>query len=184
MTRYEELRNFVETVAPMASAKRCVEWWGGTQVGQSKQPYGGLKINGKTYRANRVSFAIAHGVSPDSDEMPEVVAHRCDNPPCVLPAHLFGTDNAGNVTDAVVKGRRPRPGEWQSVYGRPFRASEMRPRRGEENNLSKLTDEDVRAMRKQREVSGTTFRELGEQFGVSTSAAHYACRGDTWAHIV
>lgn len=51
--------------------------------------------------AHRVAWALAHGGTlPD-----EWVLHRCDNPPCVNPAHLFLGDATDNNRDREDKGR-------------------------------------------------------------------------------
>lgn len=52
-------------------------------------------------RAHRVAWEIAEGPVPDGLH----VLHRCDNPPCVCPAHLFLGTDADNTADMMAKGR-------------------------------------------------------------------------------
>ena len=65
--------------------------------------YGSFTFNGGTQLAHRVSWELAHGKSPGD----LCVCHRCDNPSCVNPAHLFLDTQQGNVHDMWDKGRAP-----------------------------------------------------------------------------
>lgn len=75
----------------------CWEWGGRRDA----NGYGVLRNRGKSYRASRVSFAVFTGKWPTAP----VMAHKCDNPPCVNPDHLFEATHAENARDASAKGR-------------------------------------------------------------------------------
>lgn len=63
--------------------------------------YGVFSFNGKPVTASRVSFILYHGVDPEG----LFVCHKCDNPLCVNPDHLFLGTNKDNVEDRKLKGR-------------------------------------------------------------------------------
>lgn len=69
--------------------------------------YGKFRV-GKMTRSHRVAFELGGGEIPDG----QCVLHRCDNPACCNPAHLFvGTFN-DNVQDMVRKGRQRSGTDW------------------------------------------------------------------------
>lgn len=79
----------------------CWVWTGGlTSAG-----YGEIKVDGVVLLAHRVAWWIAHGYMPPADRE---VAHRCDNPPCIRPSHLFLATQTENWLDAQAKGRSRR----------------------------------------------------------------------------
>ena len=76
----------------------CWEWAGH----QDKDGYGRVRINKVDCRAHRVSWEWHNGRKLQPDEL---VCHRCDNPSCVNPAHLFVGSAQDNWWDCVRKGR-------------------------------------------------------------------------------
>ena len=84
----------------------CWEWTG------SRLPagYGKIGVSGRgrgvTETTHRVAYRLANGAFDESSE----VCHRCDNPPCCNPDHLFLGTHADNMSDMAKKGRAGRYG--------------------------------------------------------------------------
>lgn len=138
----------------------CWEW----QAGRSKKGYGNFYISlghsrDKHCLAHRMAWILTYGEIPDGLQ----VLHKCDNPPCVNPNHLFLGTNDDNVQDKIQKGR-------------------MITLRGEESPSSKLTEKEVRQIRRLRN-SGFSYAELGRNFNVDISTARYICIRKLWKHI-
>lgn len=77
----------------------CWPW----QSHRNKAGYGraGNGQRGRTTVAHRIAYALTFGELPDD----QLVCHRCDNPPCCNPAHLFLGSHQENADDRERKGR-------------------------------------------------------------------------------
>lgn len=135
-------------------AEVCWEWQGNT----SRNGYGRLSWAGRTLQAHRASWEI-HNSRPIPDDL--WVCHSCDNRLCVNPAHLWLGTRQDNIDDMVAKGR-------QAL--------------GERASHAKLTDEDVRLIRKLA-AEGVTYKSLADHYGVMPSIISQAARGIIWQHL-
>lgn len=116
----------------------------------------------RTIRAHRLAFRLAGNQIPDG----MMVLHKCDNPPCCNPSHLFIGTAKDNAQDAIGKGRHV-----------------MLHLKGEMHPASKLTSEKVTEMR-QLHRTGIGFYRLGKRFGVSKKSAKSVVLRKTWKHVL
>ena len=79
--------------------KDCWNWTGGCQ----HNGYGSVYHDGRIKRTHRLSYELHYGNIPRGIN----VCHKCDNPSCVRPDHLFLGTQKDNVTDMINKGRAP-----------------------------------------------------------------------------
>lgn len=116
----------------------CWEWTGS----KDRDGYGVLTIGRKQFRANRVSYSEFKG-SPEG----MLVCHRCDNPSCINPEHLFLGSARENTQDMINKGRK-------------------NIARGERHPFTKILPADrphILAMRK----DGASLKAIAAEYGVS-----------------
>jgi len=115
----------------------CIEW----TKQKDKNGYGRISIKDKPYPVHRVSYETYIGeIKPGL-----LVLHKCDNPSCFNPEHLFLGTNKDNMEDMTKKGRKPI---------------------GEKVANSKLTEEQVREI-KERLFNGETVNEIFPDYPVS-----------------
>lgn len=136
----------------------CWEWVGANTGGKSR--YGILRVNNRGFLAHRLSYSLKHGNIPDG----LCVLHRCDNPSCVNPGHLFLGTYLENNRDKARKGRANPP------YGTR-----------EPNH--KLTAADVIRIRKRYAAGDTRQRDIAAQYGVSQRLISLIVRREAWRHI-
>lgn len=132
----------------------CWNWRGSRDV----YGYGRIKWNHKSYKAHRLAL---HDQYPTLHLEPWVhVCHRCDNPSCVNPNHLFAGTCADNIRDAAEKGRMAR---------------------GERHALSKLNADQVRQI---RALAGTIPQwKIGDLFGIGENQVSKIVSRVQWKHV-
>lgn len=125
--------------------------------------YGIIRQRHRTMRAHRASYEAYNG--PIQQGM--FVCHRCDNPCCVNPDHLFAGTPLDNMRDMERKGRAKKPGPGEA---KPL---------GEQRHNAVLTAALVRAIRS----SSIGCKTWAQRIGCSTSTVWEARRGITWGHV-
>jgi len=141
------------------AAGGCAEWKGA----KTGTGYGHFWHSGRLVLAHRVAFELAFGEIPcleGADHRGACILHRCDNPACVNPEHLFVGTHLDNMRDMDRKGRR------MSLAGA------LNPR-------AKLAPEDVSEIRKLR--GQVSQRALAAKYGVSHAQIGHIQRGTSWS---
>ena len=132
----------------------CWEWTGD----RDPTGYGRRNIDNVPLMAHRIASEVHFGPLTPADH----ICHRCDNPACVRPEHLFKGDHAMNMADKMAKKRHR--------YG---------VSRGSDHGCSKLTEADVREIRR----LGLPLKQHVERYGISNSQASDIINRRSWRHL-
>lgn len=156
--------------AKVMKGPRCWLW----SASRSRAGYGKFGAGGRfgLTSAHRFSWELHHGPIPPG----MCICHRCDNPPCVRPDHLFLGTLADNNADMKAKGRGAR-GKRNGSQTCPERLV-----RGSRQPTAKLTEGAVEAMRLAH-ARGERQKVLADRFHVSRAAICNALQGKTWKHV-
>jgi len=134
--------------------------WSGAKKGSKN--YGSFSIQGKDYRAHRVSYEHFYGqFNKDLN-----VLHHCDNPACIRPEHLFLGTHQENMIDKVNKNRQARN------YG------ELSP-------THKLTLYEVNEIKQLLKLPYRGYiKNISKKYSVSVSCILDIKNGRTWKDLV
>jgi len=143
------------------SEQGCWEWTGYCL----SSGYGWFAVkSGLSRGAHRVS-AFMSGLLESLDSELHVL-HKCDNPKCVNPNHLFTGTNTDNVVDRVSKGRNG----WTAQPG-------------ESNGMAKLVKSQVLFIRGLYDSGLFSQSQLGQAFGVGQPTIHKIVHGQRWRAV-
>lgn len=139
----------------------CWEWQAYRfPSGRAGLMYGRFGLDGKSVTAHRVAYLLTRGAVADD----LFVLHKCDNPPCCNPAHLFAGTARDNAADRDRKGRY--------IKGLSYR--------GPENARAKLTDTEIAEIRRTYVPHAITREMLAQRFSVSVSSIDHVLSGNTY----
>ena len=92
--------------AKVEKTASCWNWVGASDT----SGYGQIRIAGVVHTAHRLSWVFVNGDIPEHDSYHGLcVCHKCDNPACVNPSHLFLATHKENHADSIRKGRHVNP---------------------------------------------------------------------------
>jgi len=117
-------------------------------------------VDGEDIGAHRFSYQLANGPIPEGAH----ILHRCDNPPCVNPSHLYAGSHLDNMRDRHARGR------YDSFPG-------------ESNPNHCLTEDDVVRMRALYASGNCPQRELARLFHISQTQVGRVVRHESWEHV-
>lgn len=137
----------------------CWNWTGA----KNQDGYGKVEsvLFKNLHSAHRIAWVLSCGEIPKGMQ----VLHRCDNPSCINPEHLFLGTHTDNVRDCAAKGRI-RQGD----------------RRGENSSTSPLKNFEVLQIREMAK-SGWARSSIAKEFSVCRQSIDAIVNRKTWTHI-
>lgn len=151
---WDEIEPRFRSKVRVAGPDDCWEW----TARRFRRGYGEFLSNGKVVGAHRYAFAKINGGIPDGFW----VLHRCDNPPCVNPAHLYAGTRDDNRRDMMNRGR-----QYQ----------------GERVWEAKLNPSRVLMIRCLYRETLITQKDLAKLYGLSRYALWRALSGQSWKSV-
>lgn len=149
-TREESIARFWSRVEKSDSPDDCWLWTGAAD----SRGYGNLQINNAKFSSHRLAYELTYGSAGSL-----LVLHRCDNPRCCNPNHLFLGTHQDNMTDMKTK---------------------KRAASGERNSKAKLTQNQVLYIRENYLNGNTTQRALAREMKVSQRVIWQIVNNKTW----
>jgi hypothetical protein len=131
----------------------CWEWSAAKNKG-----YGVINIKKNIYQSHRLALYLATG------EWGVCACHKCDNPSCVNPSHLWWGTKGDNNRDCIEKGRGNKP-------------------KGVEASKSKLTEQQVLDIRRIYAEGKTSHRKLAVEYGIDHRSIGRLIKNKNWKHI-
>ena len=131
----------------------CWNWTASSADGR----YGQFKYNGTMVLAHRLSWKLHNGPIPEGKH----VLHKCNNPRCVNPKHLYIGTHTDNMRDKFKDGTS-------------FR--------GKNHPLARLTEETVKTI-KWLISRGAMQKDLAVIYGVAPNTISEVNSGRTWSHV-
>jgi hypothetical protein len=123
--------------------------------------YGRFNNKGKMTLAHRYSYETYVGPIPEADGYHGMtVCHKCDNPACVNPDHLFLGTHQENMRDMAKKQRSAET-------------------RGEANGMAKLTEQDIVNIRNDQRSQ----RTIGKDYGIDQKTVWDIKHNRIWRHV-
>lgn len=138
------------------SENECWEW----QKFTTPLGYGMFGLNKKDWQPRYFSHRVSYLLKDSSFDQSLFVCHKCDNPKCVNPNHLFLGTAKDNNLDKVSKNRQAKG-------------------RSSDNELIKINQEiadEIRKLQKQ----GLTYKELCDKFNLAKSTISYIVNNKIW----
>ena len=136
----------------------CWEWTGN----KNQNNYGVMGVSSidglKQYKAHRLMYKIKNGDISNNF----LVCHKCDNPSCCNPDHLFLGTYLDNINDRILKGRTVK---------------------GENQGSSKLRSEQINEIRNKYIPKKYTLKRLAKEYGVHHSTIYNVVKRVKWKHI-
>jgi len=115
-----EIRERIAKFTSFADGDACWLWKGAIS---KTRGYGRITFRGVVVNAHRVSYMATRGIELDRKIC---VCHRCDNPSCVRPDHLFEGTNKHNTADMIAKGRHRNQKKTHCNRGHPLSGDNLK----------------------------------------------------------
>lgn len=129
--------------------------------------YGSFRINGKTYSSHRLALMFYSGGIKDDLQ----ANHKCNNPACCNPTHLYWGTQKENIRDSIIAGTKTDPPRNNPPI-----------LRGEDNPHAVMTEDFIRNLRGdwQSEVSA---KKLSKKYNISINTVYQIVNYRSWKHV-